>query len=49
MPTVTKPSIKELQTNNDISGFVCSVCNLKYRFENSKQRCENWHANTEVE
>ena len=43
MPTVTKPTTKELQTYDNVAGYVCSICNLKYRFLEAKKRCEIWH------
>ena len=43
MSTVTKPTTKELQTNDNVAGYVCSVCSLKYRFLETKNRCETWH------
>jgi hypothetical protein len=43
MSTVTKPTIKELQTNDNVAGHTCLVCNLKYRFLEAKKRCETWH------
>ena len=43
MPTVTKPTTKELQTNDNVAGYVCSICSLKYRFLETKKRGETWH------
>ena len=43
MTNVTKPGIKDLEINEDIVGFVCNVCNLKYRLREAKIRCERWH------
>ena len=43
MSTVTKPTTKELQTNDNVAGYVCSICSLKYRFLETKNRCEIWH------
>jgi hypothetical protein len=39
----SKPGIKELQTNDNVPGYVCLVCSLKYRFSEGKRRCETWH------
>lgn len=46
MPNVTKPGIKDLETDENSVGYVCDVCDLKYRLREAKIRCEKWHAST---
>lgn len=38
-----KPSEKELVKNPDDFGYVCSVCEKKYKQDFSKTACETWH------
>lgn len=38
-----KPSEKELVKNPEDFGYVCSVCEKKYKQDFSKTACETWH------
>lgn len=46
MGIYTKPLEKELVKHPENPGYICSVCENKYKAERSKIRCEQWHEAT---